>query len=58
MNDAVSLIKMYLKIEGNTHATLAAALGYKTSNTINHWLKIGRIPPHKLKEVKRVCAKG
>ena len=37
-------LKRWLRIEGNTQAKLAAALGYKTSLTIQNWIYKNRIP--------------
>lgn len=43
----------WLKIEGNSSAQLATALGYKSSSTIGKWIKVNKIP---LREVNKVLA--
>lgn len=50
----IVLLKKWLKKPGNSPATLAAALGYKTSASINMWIKRNSIPSHQLKNVLEI----
>ena len=40
----IERIKLWLFVNENSTAKLAAALGYKSSNTITMWLRRGAVP--------------
>jgi hypothetical protein len=53
----LSALKRWLKKDGNSEADLASALGYKSSTTINMWIKRQRIPKHMRQRVMEIVGK-
>jgi hypothetical protein len=58
MKNEVKLLRLWLSVEGNTQAKIAAAFGYKSSIVINQWLRRGAIPSHQLPRVMEYIQHG
>jgi hypothetical protein len=54
MNDRLKLLKSWLSKQNNGKAVLAAELGYKTSFTIDSWIKRKSIPPYMWSKVEAI----
>jgi len=52
MSKELSILKIWLKKEGNTESLLAHKLGYRSSGAITMWFKRGKIPHHAKERVK------
>lgn len=46
MKDLIKALRQWLQRPGNSHAKLAAKLGYRSSTTISKWLDRGSIPEY------------
>jgi len=44
----------WLAVDGNSMTRLAGQLGYKTSTTIDKWIKNNRIPSHQREVVLKI----
>jgi len=53
--DECSLIKRWLKVDGNSQALLAARLGLKSSTAVAQWLARGRVSKWQIEKVKEIC---
>ncbi len=44
--NTINLLRLWLKLPGNTKSLMASRLGYETSTAIALWLSRGQIPKH------------
>ena len=50
----VERLKRWLKIPGNNTSSIAVAMNYKTSATIEQWVKRGRIPSYRVPQLLEI----
>lgn len=56
MTKELKSIKSWLKKEGNSKSKLAGKLGYKSSQTIDNWIKRNAIPVYMIERVREVVS--
>jgi hypothetical protein len=55
--DILKRIEMWLKKPNNTHAKMAVALGYQSTNAITQWFYKGVVPKNRIDQIDQFLLK-
>lgn len=51
-------LKAWLKLPGNTFASVAVALGYRDSAPVRQWIRRSSIPDYQVERLKKLLKTG